>query len=312
MASRYETIAVTPDMARELIAHNENNRPVRQFHVNRYARDMQEGRWMRNGETISVIERADGTRWLRNGQHRMLAVMKSGVTQEFDFFIAPESEVNADRLYESFDQGLKRSFVDAWAAKKDAIQDWEIPPREIGNAVQAILVADALIPSGKEEYRYPGNREKIDIAFAHEDEVRWLADKRQEYRRNFREHMPLGAAAALLKCYRLAPEMADQFADRVIDGQGLRAGMASYALRQEFIRGIAPGTSHKPIPYWYQMVSRAWNHHIKNREVFWLKAGKHPVTPLSPSDEETVEAELLEDNLGRDREEMLAARRKAS
>lgn len=68
---------ITPEMAFELLTKNTKN--YRRIHVptvKYYAKEMQEGRWEMNGEPIQFAE--DGT--LLNGQHRLTAIVESGVT----------------------------------------------------------------------------------------------------------------------------------------------------------------------------------------------------------------------------------------
>jgi hypothetical protein len=76
MKVKVETI--TPAKAREMLSGNTHNRNYRQTHVNFLAGEMANGRW---GLTTAVIALApDGT--LVDGQHRLLAVVQSGVTIE--------------------------------------------------------------------------------------------------------------------------------------------------------------------------------------------------------------------------------------
>lgn len=71
-------VAVTPELAQQWLDNNNaNNRKVRGPVVDRYAHDMSEGRWLYNGEAIQF----DRNRNLMNGQHRLRAIVKSGVAQ---------------------------------------------------------------------------------------------------------------------------------------------------------------------------------------------------------------------------------------
>lgn len=70
---------ITPKIAGEYLFQNKSNyRPLKRSVVNRYAEDMKAGRWETNGETIAFDE--NGV--LKNGQHRLAAIVKSGVTVE--------------------------------------------------------------------------------------------------------------------------------------------------------------------------------------------------------------------------------------
>jgi len=69
---------ITPEIAREMLKHNTHNLPVRQSHVNYLASEMAAGRWALTHQGIAVAD--DGT--VSDGQHRLLAVVQSGVTIE--------------------------------------------------------------------------------------------------------------------------------------------------------------------------------------------------------------------------------------
>lgn len=64
---------LTPGLARALLDCNPANRPVTPSRVRSYARDIKEGRWVYNGESIVVSD--DGL--LNDGQHRCLAVIEA-------------------------------------------------------------------------------------------------------------------------------------------------------------------------------------------------------------------------------------------
>lgn len=69
-------IMVTPQMAEELLNRNTHNRPLRPGVVESYARDMKAGRWQRNAQPVTI----DWNDAIHNGQHRLFAVVESGVT----------------------------------------------------------------------------------------------------------------------------------------------------------------------------------------------------------------------------------------
>lgn len=65
---------ITPDKAKEYLAHNTNNRNLRTAHVQKLAGDIKHGRWVYNGATI--VFNGDGT--LLDGQHRLAAIIEAG------------------------------------------------------------------------------------------------------------------------------------------------------------------------------------------------------------------------------------------
>lgn len=71
-----KVVEVTPEMARQWLYRNLGNRPLTNAVVNRYARDMADGRWKMAGDPI----RFSKTGKLIDGQHRLSAILKTGLT----------------------------------------------------------------------------------------------------------------------------------------------------------------------------------------------------------------------------------------
>ena len=96
-------VSVTPSMAALWLAANKQNRGVSKSALAAYVKDMQEGRWLFTGEPISFD--ADGH--LLNGQHRLTAIIQSGVTLPFLVVRGLASEAQ-----DAMDKGRKRSVSD--------------------------------------------------------------------------------------------------------------------------------------------------------------------------------------------------------
>lgn len=67
---------ITPEKAKQWLEMNHHNRPLSDVYCNELARDMKEGRWHVNGESIKF----DSSGFLIDGQHRLKAVVRSGCT----------------------------------------------------------------------------------------------------------------------------------------------------------------------------------------------------------------------------------------
>lgn len=67
---------VTPALAKQWLEKNTNNRNVNFAKVKKMAKDMREGHWDTTHQGIAIA--TDGT--LVDGQHRLMAVVESGVT----------------------------------------------------------------------------------------------------------------------------------------------------------------------------------------------------------------------------------------
>jgi len=76
---KVEMETITPAKAAKMLERNTRNRHLRPTLVSRYARDMEEGRWLKTHQGIAI--NCDGT--LLDGQHRLAAIIESGKPQEF-------------------------------------------------------------------------------------------------------------------------------------------------------------------------------------------------------------------------------------
>lgn len=68
-----DVVLLTPEMATQLLEHNTLNRPLSDAHVQRLTRQITEGKWRFNGDTIKIAETGD----VLDGQHRLWAVIEA-------------------------------------------------------------------------------------------------------------------------------------------------------------------------------------------------------------------------------------------
>jgi hypothetical protein len=101
-----EITDVTPKMAIELLAGNSQNRNLRPVYVKQLAEAMERGEWVLNGEPVQIAK--DGL--LLNGQHRLSAVVESGVTVQM--VVIRGLSVSARR---TMDMGTRRNLSDVLA-----------------------------------------------------------------------------------------------------------------------------------------------------------------------------------------------------
>lgn len=97
-------VTIDPEFAAELLALNINNRRVKTSRVEAYVRDMRAGNWHFDGEPIRVAD--DGQ--LLDGQHRLAAIVRSGLAQPAILIEGLEREAQA-----VMDTGARRSLADA-------------------------------------------------------------------------------------------------------------------------------------------------------------------------------------------------------
>ena len=91
---------ITPAMAEEYLRHNERNprKSANRKQVESYARDMAAGKWFINGEPIVFDANGD----LKNGQHRLMAIIKANVPVEMYVLRGVDPRIT------TFDYGMPR------------------------------------------------------------------------------------------------------------------------------------------------------------------------------------------------------------
>lgn len=124
---KFNVEVITPEMAETIIENNKRlfketngnkQRNVRWKTVDGYAKDMLEGRWKENGETIKF----DKEGRLMDGQHRIWAVIKSGVPTEFLVVRGIENSA-----MDTIDVGLKRSLENALQFQAESYESGAAP-----------------------------------------------------------------------------------------------------------------------------------------------------------------------------------------
>lgn len=106
-----QLVTITPETAREWLESNVNNRPVREMTIRKYVEAMKSGQWEANGETIKFSTQGV----LLDGQHRLRAVVQSGVTiQSYVIFdLQP-------KVFDTIDTGAARSISDLLSLQGEA------------------------------------------------------------------------------------------------------------------------------------------------------------------------------------------------
>lgn len=98
-----ESEIITPAMAQNLLATNTRNRSISNRRIHEYTRQIRDGQWRANGETIKIAE--DGT--LIDGQHRLLAVVAA--KKSIEAYVIRNLPLNC---MDTIDIGRKRTCSD--------------------------------------------------------------------------------------------------------------------------------------------------------------------------------------------------------
>lgn len=151
-----EVEQITPEIARRYMALNENFRPLDSQRVLKYAREMQAGAWEVNGDAI----RFDGDGSLVDGQHRLAAVIESGVT----IYALVVMGITAASL-STIDRGKPRS-ISQWLSAKG------IKNAKMAAAVSRYVLAHEKGMWGLKSWRTSDFTDSEVIEFAFENESR--------------------------------------------------------------------------------------------------------------------------------------------
>lgn len=141
MTPKVDNLVVTPQYAQHLIDNSlpDWQRPLSQDKVNQYAADMTAGIW--HDWTTIEMALVEGKELLINGQHRLRAVIASGVQARFVFVTHCLSEHDVKEYYGVIDTQKIRSLKDAIHARDNSdfsgLTNRQI--RIIGEAVSIIL-----------------------------------------------------------------------------------------------------------------------------------------------------------------------------
>jgi hypothetical protein len=68
-----ELVSITPEIATRLLEKNGLNRPLSDSHVDRLAKQIRDGKWQINGDTIKIADTED----VLDGQHRLWAIIQA-------------------------------------------------------------------------------------------------------------------------------------------------------------------------------------------------------------------------------------------
>lgn len=219
ISMKVDTETISPDLARDLLAANRHNRNLRPARVAQLVDVMRRGEWILNGETIKVA--ADGT--LLDGQHRLQAVVDSGVTIES--LVMRGMPLGAQ---DTVDTGRRRRLADILA----------IEGHTDSHALGASLSMLHRFRTGKRiDYSHtgaPSPKQALDL-LAREPQIR---DSVREARRVTKQvGGPVGVFASLHCLFLEIDEEATRgFFDRLVDGVGLDEDDAVLHLRNQLIR----------------------------------------------------------------------------
>lgn len=202
-----DRMMVTPTKALEWLALNKKNRPVKERRVAFYCKEMLAGRWRVNHQGIAFDP--DGN--LVDGQHRLMAIARAGVSVEM--FVAHGVEDST-----TVDKGAGRSVSDE-LNMYDGTQN--------ARAVVAIINAMRFAEIGTNASALLSVGEAREFVTKWKEHFEWFFAEKSYHFRLF----PAPIAAAFIIAHRFAPETTEVFMGRYSMGEGLSRGDPEFALR---------------------------------------------------------------------------------
>jgi hypothetical protein len=243
-------VEITPSDARTILEGNTHNRPLSRSAIMRYANDMKNNSWKMNGETIKIS--LDGR--VIDGQHRLCAVVHSGVT----IISMVTYDLDFD-VFDTVDSGAKRTASDVFSVQ--------------GEKNTAVLAGAARIFT-----RYlNGDIEKPDNKLTTSDIEKTLR-KYPEIRESVTFTVmnktkiisPSIAAACHFIFSQINKEEADMFMFKFMTGAGINVNDQTFPLRSRMIDNSA-SKSKLPQKYIIALIFKSWNAFREGRIIKTLR-----------------------------------------
>jgi hypothetical protein len=260
-----EIRTITPEIAAEMLGRNTHNRNLRPTVVARFARDIAEGRWDLNGESIKFSD----TDVILDGQHRLQAVVESGKPIKTIVVTGLPAIVQ-----ETVDRGTGRNLSDALRLRG------ETDVISLASVITAALLLSkgmpalpANWPSGKEALRFFEEHPNLKAAQHAGERIRHTLG------------CSAGLCGGLFWAFNEIDDLdADEFFARLETGAGLATTSPILKLREWIMADIrAPRRASRT--RFLAMTIKAWNAYRRGDlmvRLQWSTGGANPDTFPKP------------------------------
>jgi hypothetical protein len=270
---------IDPQRAHQMLStfQYDKQRAIRSHHVRALARDMKAGKFRLS--LLRMVQGSNGNWRLTDGQHRLSAVIESGVATQFMVMYDEAGTDEAVALdYSVVDGGIKRSFKDTCAVY-DLPKVLGISSFQVGMASAAVRFIAGGLSSGAASVRSNTltTQEHYEHMLDWKDEIETFflctqgATKRMTHQISRR-----AVLSVALITLRFCSETAIQFWSRVARNSGLNRGETCHTLAEYLISGRA--VDERPHVTAFR-VAAAWNAYYQNREITILRATDYAGTP---------------------------------
>ena len=248
-------MTITPQVADQWLTLNTNNRPARKSHVARLAEAMERGEFRLTGDPVRWAGEV-GASVLVDGQHRLMAVVRSGMTvQSFVMTNVPE----------------ETAMVIDTAQVQRTLADLLEERGETRTKTLASIINSAMQLERGEYYTgWTPSRPQALAWFDANPEVRESVG----YGTRVREALKYlqGQAGALHYVFsRVDSDDANEFWNRLTTGTGLEAGNPILVLRQKIEKSAAVNREVMKPKYRAAITIKAWNYWRAGDSISMLK-----------------------------------------
>lgn len=250
-----EVVRVTPAMAAAWLAATGPNRPLHQPTVDRYAADMRAGRWYLNGDRV----RFDAAGALRDGRHRLTAVVQSGAAVPMEV-----ARGLSEEAVQTVDTGRSRSFADALHIENVAnARTLAAVARWLWRYDGGAMLGRTRNPSHAElrevVARYPGVHDAI---------------REVQRSKEFQPHAVLAFVYTVARAHM--PRKAAQWLEALQEGENLTRTHPVWHLRRKLGGRQALSAPLRPVEA-AALAAKAWNAFAANEELAsltWAETGR--------------------------------------
>ena len=258
---RCEIKNITPTLAASWLKKNINNRSYNDHHAVAMSRDFKNGKAVENGESIKF----DTDDRLIDGQHRLHAILKSGITLKM---IVVTGLDTTPGVQNSIDIGRKRSFGDQLHIAGYHNGD------NLAGAISFLISFERGIVTGGGGTR-PTPFEKWRYLLDHPDvetSLSTILSYRKKCTASTRSLLTPSSAAGLHYHFKDAGvELADEFFERLATGENMRKTHPVMVLRERLIQNALSTHQKLSTKAAIAITIKAWNSFVGGKQIKSLR-----------------------------------------
>lgn len=249
-------VLVTPSLAKELLEKNTQNRRVNDVTLNRYYRDILDGKWKEDtGECIKISK----TKVILDGQHRLMAIVKANkpvylhIIEDLD-----------DSVFDVIDTGRSRNAPDAFKIK--GVKNDSIIPSTI-NKYTALSKGKTGLDSRSELLT---NSQLLDLYYNREAFWQSVAKKSLTWYNHFAKILtPSQLGGLYAYFYDISSKDADDFMSQLSTGNDIKN--SSLNLLRTKLMNDKVSIKKMPKDLKFALIIKTWNFFRKNEKPKLLK-----------------------------------------